>query len=125
MEQYVQRHKIDDHLKRYDSALLNLSLAGNELFYFLRGDISQPILGSDHFDEAVSYIERYSLYETALSIWKDTPRYQACIFRPLYTLASDPLIRRYCRFTGIGSSNDESSAKQPQVCILLSIQRLD
>ncbi|KIY69796.1 IkappaB kinase complex, IKAP component [Cylindrobasidium torrendii FP15055 ss-10] len=62
METYVQRFTIDDHLKRYPSALKNLHLAGDE-----------------HFDQAIEYIERYSLYEAGLRIWKNTPRYQAVL----------------------------------------------
>ncbi|PBK88520.1 pol II transcription elongation factor [Armillaria gallica] len=57
LEKYVQRFRIDDHLKRYESALKNLGLAGD-----------------DHFDEAIAYIERHQLYEIALSIWKGTER---------------------------------------------------
>ncbi|KAJ2931513.1 hypothetical protein H1R20_g5611, partial [Candolleomyces eurysporus] len=59
LEKYYQRFRIDDHLKRYESALKNLSLGG-----------------SQYFEEAVAYIERYSLYEAALLIWKGTDQYQ-------------------------------------------------
>ncbi|KAK0195983.1 pol II transcription elongation factor [Armillaria mellea] len=57
LEKYVQRFRIDDHLKKYESALKNLGLAGD-----------------DHFDEAIVYIEHHQLYEIALSIWKGTER---------------------------------------------------
>ncbi|KAK0495026.1 pol II transcription elongation factor [Armillaria luteobubalina] len=57
LEKYVQRFRIDDHLKKYESALNNLGLAGD-----------------DYFDEAIAYIERHQLYEIALSIWKGTER---------------------------------------------------
>ncbi|KAJ2918056.1 hypothetical protein MD484_g2395, partial [Candolleomyces efflorescens] len=59
LEKYYQRFRIDDHLKRHESALKNLSLGGPQ-----------------YFEEAVAYIERYSLYEAALSIWKGTDQYK-------------------------------------------------
>ncbi|KAF7980125.1 hypothetical protein HWV62_39551 [Athelia sp. TMB] len=59
---FYQRFKIDDHLKRYSKALLNLSSAGPE-----------------HFEEAKLYIEQHSLYEQALKIWKDATEYQAIL----------------------------------------------
>ncbi|TFK25707.1 pol II transcription elongation factor [Coprinopsis marcescibilis] len=58
LDKYYQRFRIDDHLKRYESALKNLSLAGPE-----------------RFEEAFKYIERYSLYEPALKIWRGTDKY--------------------------------------------------
>ncbi|KAF5365923.1 hypothetical protein D9758_006686 [Tetrapyrgos nigripes] len=62
LDQYYQRFRIDDHLRRYTSALRNLSLAG-----------------PSYFDEATEYVERYQLYETALSIWKETERYKTIL----------------------------------------------
>ncbi|TFK65584.1 IkappaB kinase complex, IKAP component [Pluteus cervinus] len=58
LDKYYQRFKIDDHLKRRESALKNLSLAAEE-----------------KFDEATAYIEQYQLYEVALKIWKETEKY--------------------------------------------------
>ncbi|KAJ7744686.1 pol II transcription elongation factor [Mycena metata] len=58
LEKYYQRFRIDDHLKRYDSALRNLHLAG-----------------SSSFTEALAYIEQHKLYELAISIWKGTEQY--------------------------------------------------
>lgn len=62
LEKYYQRFRIDDHLKRHESALRNLSLAGH-----------------DHFDEAVAYVELHRLYEAALRIWKNTDRYNSIL----------------------------------------------
>jgi elongator complex protein 1 len=59
LDKFYQRFRIDDHLKRYEKALKNLSLAGPE-----------------RFSEAIQYIERYQLYEAALNIWKDTDQYK-------------------------------------------------
>ena len=59
LDKFYQRFRIDDHLKRYEKALKDLSLAGSE-----------------RFSEAIQYIERYQLYEAALNIWKDTDRYK-------------------------------------------------
>ncbi|KAF8911562.1 IkappaB kinase complex IKAP component [Gymnopilus junonius] len=59
LDQYYQRFRIDDHLKRYEKALKNLSLAGPE-----------------RFEEAVTYVERHRLYEAALSIWKGSEQYE-------------------------------------------------
>ncbi|KAF9262678.1 pol II transcription elongation factor [Marasmius fiardii PR-910] len=58
LETYYQRFRIDDHLRRYDSALYNLSLTG-----------------PSHFDEAIEYAERHQLYREALRLWKGTERY--------------------------------------------------
>ncbi|KAF7362473.1 polymerase II transcription elongation factor [Mycena venus] len=58
LDKYYQRFRIDDHLKRYDRALRDLSLAG-----------------SSYFAEAVAYIEQHRLYELAISIWKGTEHY--------------------------------------------------
>ncbi|KAI8991763.1 IKI3 family-domain-containing protein [Mycotypha africana] len=46
---YYQRYKIDDHLKRYEKALKNLCLAGDE-----------------HFDELLEYMQKHSLYHVAI-----------------------------------------------------------
>lgn len=53
-EKYYQRFKIDDHLERRSSALLNLHKCG-----------------SDRFEEATMYIVRYDLFEEALRIYRD------------------------------------------------------
>ncbi|KAG7091295.1 hypothetical protein E1B28_010341 [Marasmius oreades] len=58
LDPYYQRFRIDDHLRRYASALRNLSLAGHS-----------------RFDEAIEYAERHQLYEEALKIWKGTEYY--------------------------------------------------
>ncbi|KAF9450112.1 IkappaB kinase complex, IKAP component [Macrolepiota fuliginosa MF-IS2] len=58
LDTYYQRFRIDDHLRRYQKALRDLSLAGPE-----------------RFDEAVDYIEKYQLHEAALGIWKATDRH--------------------------------------------------
>ncbi|KAE9404784.1 IKI3-domain-containing protein [Gymnopus androsaceus JB14] len=63
-----QKFKIDDYLKRHTSALKNLAQAG-----------------SRYFDEAVQYVERYSLYEVALSIWKGTDRYENTLMNIFFT----------------------------------------
>ncbi|RDB24885.1 Elongator complex protein 1 [Hypsizygus marmoreus] len=62
LDKYYQRFKIDDHLRRYDSALRNLSLAGPE-----------------YFDEAIAYVELHRLYDAALRIWKGTDHYKTVL----------------------------------------------
>ncbi|KAF8627641.1 hypothetical protein AX15_004335 [Amanita polypyramis BW_CC] len=62
LDKYYQRFCIDDHLKRRENALRNLSLAGLE-----------------RFQEAIKYIENYQLYESALSIWKNTNEYDTIL----------------------------------------------
>ncbi|KAI0785729.1 IkappaB kinase complex IKAP component [Abortiporus biennis] len=62
LEKFYQRFKIDDHLKRYEKALKNLSLTGD-----------------DHFDEAMDYVEKHQLYDAALSIWKETNHYDTVL----------------------------------------------
>ncbi|KAH9022450.1 IkappaB kinase complex IKAP component [Lactarius hengduanensis] len=54
-KQFYQRFRIDDHLKRYKSALRNLSLAGSE-----------------RFSEAKAYVEKHQLYEIALEIFGES-----------------------------------------------------
>ncbi|KAL7317602.1 putative elongator complex protein 1 [Mucor circinelloides] len=48
-EKYYQRYKIDDHLKRYEKAIKNLSMAGDQ-----------------HFDELLDYMQKHSLYHVAI-----------------------------------------------------------
>ncbi|KAH9042892.1 IkappaB kinase complex IKAP component [Lactarius deliciosus] len=55
LEKYYQRFRIDDHLKRYKSALRNLSLAGPE-----------------RFSEVKAYVEKHQLYEIALEIFGES-----------------------------------------------------
>ncbi|KAI0076404.1 IkappaB kinase complex IKAP component [Panus rudis PR-1116 ss-1] len=62
LDKYYQRFRIDDHLKRYEKALKNLSLAGSE-----------------RFDEAMAYVEKHQLYDAALSIWRDTDKYETVL----------------------------------------------
>lgn len=62
LDQYYQRFRIDDHLKRYEKALRNLSQAGEE-----------------RFDEAMLYVEKHKLYDYALAIWQATHRYQSVL----------------------------------------------
>ncbi|KAL7277687.1 hypothetical protein ACG7TL_008619 [Trametes sanguinea] len=62
LDHYYQRFRIDDHLRRYEKALTNLSLAGSE-----------------RFDEAMTYVEKHQLYEHALSIWRGTDKYEAVL----------------------------------------------
>ncbi|KAJ8489069.1 hypothetical protein ONZ51_g3188 [Trametes cubensis] len=62
LDHYYQRFRIDDHLRRYEKALTNLSLAGPE-----------------RFDEAMEYVEKHQLYDHALSIWRGTDKYEAVL----------------------------------------------
>ncbi|RPD57919.1 IkappaB kinase complex IKAP component [Lentinus tigrinus ALCF2SS1-6] len=62
LDQYYQHFRIDDHLKRYEKALTDLSLAGPE-----------------RFDEALAYVEKHHLYDHALSIWRGTDKYEAVL----------------------------------------------
>lgn len=54
LETHIQRHRIDDHLGRHDSALRNLALAG-----------------PDRFDEALEYTKQHNLFTTALHAFKE------------------------------------------------------
>ncbi|CAG8606119.1 2621_t:CDS:2, partial [Scutellospora calospora] len=49
---YYQQFKIDDHLCRYEKALRNLNLAGDE-----------------YFDDCLKYIREHELYNSAISIF--------------------------------------------------------
>lgn len=49
LEKFYQRFRIDDYLKRYASALRNLTRAGDE-----------------HFDELMNYMRKHTLYKVAL-----------------------------------------------------------
>ncbi|KAM5537957.1 hypothetical protein V8D89_008433 [Ganoderma adspersum] len=62
LEHYYQRFRIDDHLKRHEKALTNLNLAGPE-----------------RFEEAMTYAEKHRLYDHALSIWRDTDKYESVL----------------------------------------------
>ena len=78
METNYQKFKIDDHLRRYEKALRNLSNAGG--FVRLKGHfhvgISRKRPGPDRFDEAMAYVENHRLYNLALSIWEGTENYK-------------------------------------------------
>lgn len=75
LDRYYQRFKIDDHLKRYEKALRNLSLAGRWLI--LKSCATLIVhTGAERFDEALAYVEKHRLYEAALEIWRDTDKYQ-------------------------------------------------
>ncbi|KAF9295803.1 hypothetical protein BGZ74_010603 [Mortierella antarctica] len=52
LEKYYQRFKIDDHLKKYQSALKNLSQAGEK-----------------YFADCVAYIKQHNLYKFALKVF--------------------------------------------------------
>ncbi|PCH36634.1 IkappaB kinase complex IKAP component [Wolfiporia cocos MD-104 SS10] len=62
LDYYYQRFRIDDHLRRHQKALQNLSQAGSE-----------------RFDEAMRYVEQHQLYDLALSIWKGTDCYESVL----------------------------------------------
>jgi len=62
LDEHYQKFKIDDYLKRHEKALRHLANAGDE-----------------RFDEAIAYAEKYQLYDSALTIWKDTPRYETVL----------------------------------------------
>jgi elongator complex protein 1 len=87
LSEYYQRFRIDDHLRRYEMALQNLSMAGEGS----EGDSSctglNSTTGSQHFEEAMTYVERHKLYGVALSIWKNTPQYQVCLSFHSFTLS--------------------------------------
>jgi len=36
-------------------------------------------VGSGRFEEAVDYIEKHQLYDTALDVWKGSDRYEVCL----------------------------------------------
>ncbi|KAI0253762.1 IKI3 family-domain-containing protein [Lactifluus subvellereus] len=93
LEKYYQRFRIDDHLKRYESALRNLSLAGPE-----------------HFDDVMVYVEKHQLYETALEIFSETDQ-----FRDILNLYGEWLFE--CRDFG-QSALVFIDAQQPQRAML-------
>ncbi|GAA5889329.1 hypothetical protein JCM6882_000709 [Rhodosporidiobolus microsporus] len=60
---FLQRHKIDDYLGRHDSALRNLSKAGEE-----------------HFEDALAYCKKHGLYEVALEAYaREADKYQVIL----------------------------------------------
>ncbi|KAF9112880.1 hypothetical protein BGX27_002637 [Mortierella sp. AM989] len=52
LEKYYQRFKIDDHLKKYQSALQNLSQAGER-----------------YFDDCIAYTKQHNLFKFALKVF--------------------------------------------------------
>ncbi|CDH60280.1 pol ii transcription elongation factor [Lichtheimia corymbifera JMRC:FSU:9682] len=56
LEKFYQRFRIDDYLKRYASALRNLTRAGDE-----------------HFDELLNYMRKHTLYKVALEEYANNP----------------------------------------------------
>ncbi|KAI8385764.1 IKI3 family-domain-containing protein [Blakeslea trispora] len=59
---YYQRYKIDDHLKRYEKAIKNLSMAGDE-----------------HFDELLDYMQKHSLYHIAIEEYANKKQQKTAI----------------------------------------------
>lgn len=41
-------------------------------------------VGSERFEEAVDYIEKHQLYDTALDVWKGSDRYEVCLVCSYY-----------------------------------------
>ncbi|CEP14860.1 hypothetical protein [Parasitella parasitica] len=90
LEKYYQRYKIDDHLKRYEKAIRNLSLAGDQ-----------------HFDEFVDYMQKHSLYHVAIEEYAHRKQQKLAILEVygghllfttnfeeagiIYTMASNPV----------------------------------
>lgn len=62
LEKYYQRYKIDDHLKRYEKALRNLSQAGDE-----------------HFEELMNYMKKHDLYLIAIEEYANRPSQKIAI----------------------------------------------
>ncbi|CAG8433717.1 10419_t:CDS:10 [Diversispora eburnea] len=61
---HYQRFKIDDHLHRYEKALKNLSLAGDE-----------------NFEECLKYIVKHNLYKPAISLFSNSKeKYKRIMF---------------------------------------------
>ncbi|GBB99437.1 hypothetical protein RclHR1_03520017 [Rhizophagus clarus] len=57
---YYQRFKIDDHLNRYEKALYNLSLAGE-----------------NYFEQCLKYLQEHQLYKSAINIFaNDNEKYK-------------------------------------------------
>lgn len=110
LEKYYQRFRIDDHLKRYKSALRNLSLAGMSNFLISLHLAYKLSTGPEHFDDVKEYVEKHQLYEMALEIFGETDqlRVRAVRLRQLPLLRLNP--RTSWTSTEIGSSNAGSSA---------------
>ena len=60
---------------------MNLSFAGMSFnsFYLVLGILFLVRVGSERFEEAVNYIEKHQLYDTALDVWKGSDRYEVCL----------------------------------------------
>jgi len=41
-------------------------------------------VGSERFEEAVDYIEKHQLYDTALDVWRGSDRYEVCLICSYY-----------------------------------------
>ncbi|KAG0365886.1 hypothetical protein BGZ54_006088 [Gamsiella multidivaricata] len=64
LEKYYQRFKIDDHLKKYQTALENLSQAGEK-----------------YFEDCIAYIKQHNLFKFALKIFASNPtKHKAILF---------------------------------------------
>lgn len=73
LDKWEQRFRIDDHLGRRESALMNLRASGmswnhipEQVFTFT---------GPERFEEASSYLARYELYDAAFRLYKDEPEH--------------------------------------------------
>ena len=87
LERYYQRFRIDDHLKRYKSALRNLHLAGMPgRCGFSCAQYRRYSPGPEHFDNLKAYIEEHQLHEEALDIFHETDKFPVRV-TPLFSTA--------------------------------------
>jgi elongator complex protein 1 len=87
LEKYYQRFRIDDHLKRYKSALRNLHLAGMpDRCDFSRAQYRRYSSGPEHFDDLKAYVEKHQLYEEALEIFHETDKFPVRVM-PFFSTA--------------------------------------
>lgn len=56
--------------KRYGISALRVCGSSSNFVLSLKS-----MLGPERFDDAMEYVEKYRLHETALSIWKNTENY--------------------------------------------------
>ena len=108
LDKFNQRFRIDDHLKRYKSALRNLSLAGLSNFLTLNPRQLSIPQGPEHFSDVKAYVEKHQLYETALEIYGGTDllRVRVVHIDRSRLLFTNP--RTSWTYTEIGSLNAEN-----------------
>ena len=70
LDDWERKFRIDDHLGRYSKALAHIHGAGEYQSLLDLEDWAQLSLGASKFDDAMSYVGRYELFDKAFELYR-------------------------------------------------------